>query len=164
MPQGHRATKTVTEETATNTPAEPTHEIVVGIDGSPSSLTALEWAAHQAELTGSTLVVLTTWERPIFVAQLVLPQGYDPAADAQTALDEALRMVRDAHPDLAIRSLVAQGHPAPALVEASREADLLVVGCRGHGAFSGMLLGSVSEHCVAHAHCPVVVVHEHPNA
>jgi nucleotide-binding universal stress UspA family protein len=54
-----------------------------------------------------------------------------------------------------------QGHPAIALVAASERAQLLVVGSRGHGAFAGMLLGSVSQHCVQHAHCPVVVIRSH---
>jgi nucleotide-binding universal stress UspA family protein len=59
---------------------------------------------------------------------------------------------------LEIDQVVAHGHAAGVLIERSREADLLVVGTRGHGGFTGMLLGSVSAHCVHHAHCPVVVV------
>jgi nucleotide-binding universal stress UspA family protein len=108
-------------------------------------------------------MVVTTWEWPVFVAQLVFPQGYDPAADARRVLDEALGTLRKAHPDLTIRSSVVQGHPAPVLIEASGGADLLVVGSRGHGEFPGMLLGSVAEHCVTHAHCSVVVVHAAPS-
>jgi nucleotide-binding universal stress UspA family protein len=57
-------------------------------------------------------------------------------------------------------STVIEGHPAPALIEASRGADLFVLGSRGHGEFVGMLLGSVSEHCVTHAHCPVLVLRD----
>jgi nucleotide-binding universal stress UspA family protein len=62
------------------------------------------------------------------------------------------------HADLAVERILIEGHPAPRLIEASAEADLVVVGCRGHGGFAGMLLGSVSQHVAAHAHCPVVVV------
>jgi nucleotide-binding universal stress UspA family protein len=137
---------------------EPARRIVVGIDGSPSSTEALQWAVKQAELTGSTLEALTTWEWPTsYGVALFLPDGYDPAADAQQVLEGVLEPVRKAHPDADIRPVVAEGHPALALVEASRNADLLVVGSRGYREFKGMLLGSVSEHCVAAAHCPVLV-------
>jgi nucleotide-binding universal stress UspA family protein len=64
------------------------------------------------------------------------------------------------HPEVTIVSLVVEGHAAAVLVERSEGADLLVVGTRGHGRFTGMLLGSVSEHCVIHARCPVLVVRE----
>jgi nucleotide-binding universal stress UspA family protein len=133
--------------------------IVVGIDGSTNSTAALEWAARQAELTGCTLEVITTWEWPVAfgVAFSYVPPDYNPSADAQQILDSSLVPTREAHPDLSIQTVVAEGHPAPILVEASRGADLLVVGSRGHGEFSGMLLGSVSEHCVTNASCPVLV-------
>ena len=138
----------------------------MGVDGSPSSMAALEWAAQQAELAGSTLVVVTTWEWPNLgwgLGSPPLPEDYHPATGAQTMLDGALGTVRGAHPVLAIRSALTEGHPAQVPIDAARGADLLVVGCRGHGGFSGMLLGSVSTHCIAHAHCPVVVIHEHPS-
>jgi nucleotide-binding universal stress UspA family protein len=98
------------------------------------------------------------------MVMVILPQDYDPAADAQSLVDEAMATVRDAHPDVVVRSFVAEGHPAPVLEDASRAADLLVLGCRGHREFPGMLLGSVSMHCVLHAHCPVVVVHQRPSS
>jgi nucleotide-binding universal stress UspA family protein len=123
-------------------------------------MTALDWAARQAELTGSTLVIVTTWEWPSFGWDAIpLPEDYHPESGGRVVFDDALATVRVAHPTVAVRPLIAEGHPAPVLVEASRGADLLVVGCRGHGEFSGMLLGSVSMHCALHAHCPVVVVH-----
>lgn len=134
---------------------------VVGVDGSPSSLAALDWAAHQAEHTGATLEVLGSWEWPMtYGAPLALPEGYDPAADTRRELENAIASVRAAHPDVEFRVVVVEGHPAPSLVEASKGADLLVVGSRGHGAFAGMLLGSVSEHCAAHAYCPVLVLRD----
>jgi nucleotide-binding universal stress UspA family protein len=73
-------------------------------------------------------------------------------------LEDVLEPVRQKHPGVAIESRVTEGHPAAVLVDASRGADLVVVGSRGHGEFAGMLLGSVSEHCVSNAHCPVVVL------
>jgi len=132
--------------------------IVAGVDGSPPSLAALEWAARQAELMGAHLEVLMTWDWPTSYGwALPLPDDYDPAADVHRILDEAVADVRSAHPQLEISTRVGHGHPAVLLVEASKGADLLVVGSRGHGEFVGMLLGSVSEHCAANAHCPVLV-------
>ncbi len=133
--------------------------IVVGVDGSGSSLRALEWAARQAELTGARLEVVTTWQWPrTYGGPLPYANDWDPSADAQKAQAEAVEPVRKRHPDVEIDLNVVEGHAAPALVNASRGADLLVVGSRGHGEFVGMLLGSVSEHCVTNAHCPVLVL------
>ncbi len=137
---------------------DSSHRIVVGTDGSPSSTKAVEWAAHQAELTGAVLEVLMTWEWPASYGwSLPVPSEYDPAQDAEQALEKTLEPVRKAYPTVTFQSTVLEGHPAPLLVKASRGADLLVVGSRGHGEFAGMLLGSVSEHCVTNAHCPVLV-------
>ena len=82
---------------------------------------------------------------------------FDPAAEATKVLDDAVAKLRARHPSVEIHTSVTEGYTAQILVEASAGADLLVVGSRGHGEFAGMLLGSVSEHCVAHAHCPVLV-------
>ncbi len=135
------------------------HPIVVGVDGSASARRALDWAVRQADLTAARLDVVITWEWPGgFGWTVPFPEDWDPQADAQKAVDEALLPARQAHPDVMIQTLVVEGHAAPVLVDASRQAALLVVGSRGHGEFSGMLLGSVSQHCVTNAHCPVVVV------
>ena len=136
--------------------------IVVGVDTSDSSKEALRWAAHQAELTGSGLRVVIAWEIPSMAFWAPLPEGLDLAKDAKDALDKTLLDVLGADPKVPVTTVVAEGHPAPILLEQSRDADLLVVGSRGHGEFTGMLLGSVSEHCVAHASCPVVVVRQQP--
>lgn len=142
-----------------NTQAGPVPRIVVGVDGSTSSVSALEWALRQAELTGSSLEVVTTWEWPTnYGWAYPLPPGYDPQVDAQKMLDDTLASLRVTHPDVPVQTIVVEGHPAPVLVAASEGADLLVVGSRGHGEFAGMLIGSVSEHCATNAHCPVVVV------
>jgi nucleotide-binding universal stress UspA family protein len=137
------------------------HHIVAGIDGSDSSIQALRWAAGQAQLTGATLEVITTWDWPTnWGWSAPLPEGYDPVADARAVLDAAVEPIRLAYPGVEIETRALEGHPAPALVAASRTADLLVVGSRGHGQFAGMLLGSVSEYCVRNADCPVTVVRE----
>lgn len=138
---------------------QPLHRIVVGADGSPSSRHAVEWAANQAALTGGTLQLAAVWHWPVNYGYPVpLAPHYDPAAEAFKLLDEEAAVVRLAHPDLDVRTAVVQGSAAQVLVELSRGADLLVVGTRGHGELIGMVIGSVSEHCVVHAHCPVVVV------
>ena len=88
------------------------------------------------------------------------PVQFRPEHDSETLLTEALKPVRDSHPGVTIQTSVLEGHPAPVLVKASDGADLLVVGSRGHGEFAGMLLGSVSEHCVSNARCPVLVLRD----
>ena len=124
-------------------------------------LNSLDWAARQGELTGSSLELVMAWEWPtVYGAPFAFPTDWDPAADAARVLDEAVTTVRCNHPDVDIRQTVVEGHPAPALTSASGGAQLLVIGCRGHGEFAGMLLGSVSEHCVTNAQCPVLVLRE----
>ena len=136
-----------------------TPKIVVGYDGSPSSNKAIDWAARQAELTGATLEVIVAWEWPkTYGAPMPLPEGFDPHADARNIAEDAGKQVAEQHPGVHVRLLTREGHPAPVLVEASHGAALLVVGSRGHGEFFGMLLGSVGEHCVTNAACPVLVV------
>jgi nucleotide-binding universal stress UspA family protein len=133
--------------------------IVVGVDGSKASRDALAWAATQADQTGARLEVIRCWRQPV-------TYGYAPdygedadfAKDAREELDELLDQVLGPEPKILLEARVTEGHAAPILVEASRSADLLVVGSRGHGAFAGMLLGSTSHYCANHASCPVVVV------
>jgi len=134
---------------------------VVGVDGSPAASAALEWAAGQAESTGATVVAVATWSWPRGFGQTVLiPNDYDPAADAEVLVRTAVDDVRARHPGVTFESSVVEGRAADVLVEASRGADLLAVGSRGHGEVAGLLLGSVSEHCATHAHSPVLVVRD----
>jgi nucleotide-binding universal stress UspA family protein len=133
--------------------------IVVGVDGSRSSIEALEWAAKQAQLTGSRLRAVTTWEVPISSGWVPsYPEGYDPQKAAEDLLRRSIDEVLGSEQKIAVEIVVTEGHPAPALLAAAADAQLLVVGSRGHRSFAGMLLGSVSWHCVVHATCPVVVV------
>jgi nucleotide-binding universal stress UspA family protein len=139
-------------------PPSNTGRIVVGFDGSQSSLDALAWAAHQAVLTGGTLEIIMTWEWPSSYGWAVpIPDDFDPKSDVGEVLDAAVARTSADNPGLKVETRLISGHPAPTLVEASKGADLLVVGSRGHGEFVGMLVGSVSEHCVTNAHCPVLV-------
>jgi nucleotide-binding universal stress UspA family protein len=132
--------------------------VVVGIDGSAASLEALEWAAHQADLTKANLEIVMTWDWPMTYGWAVpIPEGYDPEQDVRKALEQVEADVRAKHANVEITARVLQGHPAQILVEESKGADLLVVGSRGHGEFVGMVIGSVSEYCATNAHCPVLV-------
>lgn len=160
--------------------------IVVGVDGSPASDEALAWAYRQAARTGDVLHMVTTYEvdaasSPYSGSYAYAPDGRiaaylteaesrwredrhrvaqehaehmltDRARDARAAFADA-----DAKVEITTET-VAGGRPAEVLVEHSRRAELLVVGSRGRGGFRGLLLGSVSQQCVLHAHCPVVVV------
>ncbi len=134
--------------------------IVVGVDGSDSSKDALRWAAGQARLTGATLRAITAWSVPMMNYGAAMPGSIeaDVSRDCREALDQALADALGAAPSIKVAADVVEGHPADVLVRAAEEAELLVVGSRGHGAFKGMFLGSVSNHCVSHAPCPVVVV------
>ena len=138
--------------------------IVVGVDGSPPSVAAFQWAIKQAELTGASVDAVSAWQYPASAG------AYGWAPD--TGLDDVdydgltakglAEVVRQVSPPatVTVRQVVVEGNPAQALLEAAADADLLVVGNRGHGAFTDALLGSVSERCVRHAHCPVLVVHK----
>jgi nucleotide-binding universal stress UspA family protein len=132
--------------------------IVVGVDGSPSSVHALEWAINQAELTGDVIDAVHAWHFPNDYGMPVadLP---DAAALGAEILDKAIAEARNAAPGpVEIRPHVVEGNPAQALLDLAKGADLLVVGSRGHGGFTGALLGSVSQHVVHHAPGPVVVI------
>ncbi len=137
--------------------------IVVGVDGSAGSLAALAWSVDEALAHDATLVCVVAWEPPVVygsgfapVPSLPPDGAYEDAAGTQ--LDEALqRVLADREPP-GIERLVVEGPPGEVLLSASEGADLLVVGSRGHGTIVGILLGSVSQHCAHHAHCPVVII------
>jgi nucleotide-binding universal stress UspA family protein len=134
--------------------------IVVGIDGSKSSLHATDWAGDYAAGMGLQIELVSIWSWPNSYGWAIpLPDGYNPASDAERVLAESAGRLAERHPSVPVTSTVVEGHAAQVLVELSQDAALLVVGSRGHGEFSGMLIGSVSEHCAAQAQCPVLVFH-----
>jgi nucleotide-binding universal stress UspA family protein len=136
--------------------------VVVGVDGSPASKDALRWAANYARLTGSALRAVSAWHWPVsLVGALPVPEGFDPMDEARTSLEQILAEVLGADPGLPVTMQVVSGPAAAVMIEESRNASLLVVGSRGHGGFTGLLLGSVSEHCARYAACPVTVVRHH---
>jgi nucleotide-binding universal stress UspA family protein len=140
--------------------AEHEHRIVVGVDGSPSSKSALAWAIGQAKLTGAVVEAVTAWDYPATYGYAAAVVDVDWEGLAARVLGDAVSEVApDAAPG-AIRQLVSEGNAAQVILDASAGADLLVVGSRGHGGFVEALLGSVSQHAVHHATCPVVVIRD----
>ena len=143
--------------------------IVVGVDGSDASHDALRWAAEEAKLRSATLVALHAWSfvpaQPIGdPGMLAVPAG-DLAGQlnaetdaAQIGLDQAVEDALGAGSDVQLERRLVEGDAGEALVAASRDAVLVVVGSHGRSGFKAALLGSVSRHVVDHAACPVVVV------
>lgn len=139
-------------------------KIVVGVDGSKSSLAALDWACDEAQRRSAELVAVAAWQYPPVLAAeatgfYTVASTDDLPEKARQGLEEALASVdrRGVH----LTTVVEMGSPARVLLDQAADADLLVVGARGLGGFRGLLLGSVSQQCVTHASCPTVVVPLH---
>jgi nucleotide-binding universal stress UspA family protein len=154
-------------------------DIITGVDGSEASHRALRWALEQARLRGDAVVVVSAYRRtavrvPHTPVDPYLPvEAMQAASDyrrslqdeqdardqrrAEQLIEQALHAVGGAG-DVVVKPLTAAGDPGRILVERSEQADMLVVGSRGRGGVKGLVLGSVSQHCVHHARCPVVVV------
>ncbi|GIF45239.1 universal stress protein [Actinoplanes xinjiangensis] len=140
------------------------HRIVVGVDNSAGSAQALRWALAHARLTGGSVEAVTAWQLPPVYASAYgwTPTGIDDAGIiryAEKTLAETVAQVQgeDDHP-VSITTRVMEGPAAQVLLDAGKGAELMVLGSRGYGAFSGMLLGSVSQYCVQYATCPTVVI------
>lgn len=133
--------------------------IVVGVDGSRAAANALEFAVEEARLRGASLHV--TYAYPVIERHVTGSTGKDYYEQAEEEAKEFIQtMMKDAPSTdgLDVQWLGVPGNPAEVLIEASREATILVVGSRGVGGFIGLLMGSVSEQCVHHSYCPVLVV------
>jgi nucleotide-binding universal stress UspA family protein len=127
--------------------------VVVGVDGSPLGAAAIGIGVEEATRRGGRLLAVH-----VIRQGLSARFGTTDTSAGLRLLNEALAGWRQKHPDLPIEERVLSGHAAGALVDLSREAVLTVVGARGRGGFTGMLLGSVSQALLHHAHCPVMVV------
>lgn len=135
--------------------------IVVGVDGSKHGGAALGFAAEEAALRAARLLIICAWEFPMTIA----PAGVYPAEafeslrdDAETIVRAAVARVAELQPLVACEGKAVEGQPAAILLKEAQDADMIVVGSRGHGGFASLLLGSVSQQVVHHAPCPVVVV------
>ena len=136
-------------------------KIVVGVDGSDGALAALRWALDEAGLRGAAVDVVHAWHYPYVGGDVMGMYAIDEAELAKVAHDLVDRAVAAAAPvpdGVVVHRKVPRGGEATALLDAAKDADILVVGSRGRGGFSGLLLGSVSQQCIHHAPCPVVVV------
>ncbi len=132
--------------------------IVVGVDGSEQSIEALRYAQKLAPVFGARIHAIAVWDYPAEYPGYV-PLGTKEFSEAaEVHLAKAFKEAYGGHAPEGSEKTVVFAHPAKALVKASENAALLIVGRRGHGTFGGLLLGSVSRACVAHAHCPVLVV------
>ncbi|HXR45373.1 MAG TPA: universal stress protein [Pseudolysinimonas sp.] len=138
---------------------ETTAPIVVGVDGSESSIEALRRARTIAEAVHRPVRAVTAWHLPAFTGGGALAYGWDPLGDAQLVLDDALLEAYGSASPEGVTTEVVEGTTAAALIAASEGAFMLVVGSRGHGGFAGLLLGSVSAAVAEHATCPVLIVH-----
>jgi nucleotide-binding universal stress UspA family protein len=138
-------------------------KIVAGVDGSDASKLALRWAVEEGELRGAEVVAIHAWQVPIAapgippVAALDVPGLVDDIREAAEKLVTTVVEEVAGGAKTKVTPLAVEGPPTASLLDAAREADLLVVGSRGHGGFTSLLLGSVSHSCVTHAPCPVLV-------
>ena len=142
----------------------PAAAIVVGVDGSRASLHALDWAAREAAARHRPLRIVHAFQWPLTNELMGPPAVGPPDAGLQHAAERVLAAAADraraAAPTLAVSTDLSAEMPAAALIEASHDADLLVVGNRGLGGFTGLLLGSVGVQTAAHAACPVIVIRD----
>lgn len=138
--------------------------IIVGVDGSPGAHRALDWAMKEAAAHHAPLTVVAVHEVPINgwtghpdILPADVPELEKTRRAAEEAVSKAVAQLGESRP-ASVTLHAANGFPAEELINASRDADLLVVGSRGVGGFTRLMMGSISNQVVHHAHCPVVVV------
>lgn len=136
--------------------------IVVGVDGSSTSREALAWAVREARANGGRVEAVHAWHVPslaMYPYGAIAMDSDDTFEErAKEILDDVVNSTDTRGLDEPVERIVTNGHPARVLLNVAKGADLLVVGSRGLGGFTGLLLGSVGAQCVHHAHCPVLVV------
>ncbi|STD00662.1 universal stress protein [Corynebacterium renale] len=138
--------------------------IVVAVDGSDASRTAVKWAANTANKRGVPLRLASSYVMPqyLYAEGMVPPQELFDELQSETLekIEYARTIALEVAPDIKIGHTIAEGSPIDMILEMSKEATMVVMGSRGLGGLSGMVLGSVSAAVVSHAYCPVVVVRE----
>ena len=135
--------------------------IVVGVDGSGHAATALRFAIDEARIRGATVEAVMAWHLPYYggVAGMPLPLDLEAIeASYHAELDAVVDAADATGLPSPVAKRLAEGTPAGVLLDAAKDASLLVVGSRGRGGFVGLLLGSVSHQVASHAPCPVVIV------
>ena len=132
--------------------------IVVGVDGSEASATALRWALEEAVLRDATVDVVHAWQYPYVGEASFAISEEEFETEARAMLDRSVEQAGPLPAGVVVNPVLEHGPAAGALIGTSHGADLLVLGSRGRGGFVGLLLGSVSQQCAHHAPCPVVIV------
>jgi nucleotide-binding universal stress UspA family protein len=135
-----------------------TRRIVVGVDGSDGSSKALDWAIGEAVRCPAILELATAWMFPMALGYVFAKTPEEVRLEVQRIAEESVSHVTEVDPDVVVRSTVREAEAGPTLVDLSADADLLVVGSRGHGGIRELLLGSVGTYCTRHSRCPVVIV------
>jgi nucleotide-binding universal stress UspA family protein len=133
--------------------------VVVGVDGSDSSVLALRWAAYYAAVLGAQLEAVGAWEYPATFGWAAIAPDWNPAEDVRKVLSDSAHAAFGDQVPAGIQFHIREGGAAKVLLEECQGATMLVVGSRGHGGFAGLLLGSVSANVAEHAQCPVLIVH-----
>jgi nucleotide-binding universal stress UspA family protein len=138
--------------------------IIVGVDGSPASRVAVDWAARDAALRGADLKLVHVLVPPAVMAfpEVPMPPGFMEWQDEEgrRLLDSAVKTVEEAGAEVEVSTDMVSGPAVPVLADLSSSAQMIVVGCRGHGALARGLLGSISTGLAHHAHCPVAIIHD----
>ena len=138
--------------------------IIVGVDGSPASRVAVDWAARDAALRGADLKLVHVLVPPAVMAfpDVPMPSGFMEwqEEEGRRLLDSAVKTVEEAGAQVEVSTDLVSGPAVPALADLSSSAQMIVVGCRGHGALARGLLGSISTGLAHHAHCPVAIIHD----
>jgi nucleotide-binding universal stress UspA family protein len=149
-------TDPIRETTVTDPAAE--RRVIVGVDGSQPSRHALQWAQFMAHVLSAEIDAVAVWDISAVMADAWV-DDWNPEKETATQLHTIVTEVLGPEPPVPVHEIVRRGSAAGELVQASKNAQLLVLGSRGHGGFHGLLLGSVSSTSAAHAHCPVLIIH-----
>lgn len=134
--------------------------IVVGVDGSKPSIEGLRRAAEFSSAFNVPIRAVAAWQFPATLTLYYFPAtDWSPEDEARKALKTAIAKAFPGEQPAHLTTAIVEGAPARVLIRESEHASMLIVGSRGHGGFSGLLLGSVSATCAEHAHCPVLIMH-----
>lgn len=133
--------------------------IIIGVDGSQSSIEALRKAAELAAAFGAPLEAIAAWQFPMTYEGAFIDELWSPEGDAKSILSTSIKAAFGAEKPEHLTTLTIAGPTAQVLIKRSKSASMLVLGSRGRGGFAGLLLGSVSTACAQHAHCPVLIMH-----